>query len=90
MRKLPLPDFVVLALAFASVVLVMSTGVRWGVRRKARTSFAGAEFIEDSAAGERGGVDGAGDWVAFPFSATAAAALFVDHSAEEELDTAAV
>jgi hypothetical protein len=51
MARGPFPEVVVLAMAFGSVVLLMSTGVRWGVNRKVRTSFNGAEFIEDSLAG---------------------------------------
>lgn len=53
MRRLPIPEWMVMALAFGSVVLLMTTGVRLGVSRKTRTSFAGAEFIEDSKAGGR-------------------------------------
>jgi hypothetical protein len=61
MKRLPIPDSAVLALVVASVALVMSTGVRWGVSHKARTAHAGAEFIEDSLAGAafRGGAVGA-------------------------------
>lgn len=55
MRRLPVPDFVVMAFVFGSLVLLMTSGVRWGVNRKSRTSFAGAEFIEDSRTGEGGG-----------------------------------
>lgn len=50
-----MPDFVVMAFVFGSLVLLMTSGVRWGVNRKSRTSFAGAEFIEDSRTGEGGG-----------------------------------
>ncbi|GBF93193.1 hypothetical protein Rsub_05925 [Raphidocelis subcapitata] len=53
MARGPFPAFVVLSMAFGSVVLLMSTGVRWGVRRKVRTSFNGADYLEDSLAGNQ-------------------------------------
>ncbi|KAI8470608.1 MAG: hypothetical protein J3K34DRAFT_251797 [Monoraphidium minutum] len=53
MRRLPLPEPVVMALALGSVVLLMTSGVRLGVNRKARTSYHGHEFIEDSLAGNQ-------------------------------------
>jgi hypothetical protein len=53
MGRLPLPGFVVFGMAFGSMALLMTSGVRWGVNRKTRTSFNGQEYIEDSMAGER-------------------------------------
>jgi hypothetical protein len=63
MKRLPLPGSVVMAFAFGSMALLMASGVRVGVNRKARTPFAGAAFIEDSKAGaaappRAGGRDG--------------------------------
>lgn len=53
MARLPIPDALVMALALGSVALVMSSGVRWGVGRKARTVFHGQAHMEDSVEGAR-------------------------------------
>jgi hypothetical protein len=49
-----IPDVAVMTFALFSVALLMGTGVRTGVSRKTRTSFRGAEAIEDSKLGEMG------------------------------------